>query len=267
MLNNYRCYNINQAEYVHGINNSCKIIPACDKLSIFNSTLTMEEPNMKFHTAIFIAAMFLIFSLFNFNASASHESQSMRHLPYMLMADNDTDIELEQYDTEDDSDEDTEDAYEEEEDSSENILQDDIDSDSESDVEDTLGTDEEDVAQKLGAALDQAAQEEPQAVQAGTMPKECATAAGHIIIMLDEHGINNGISYIKPEAEVEFSNQSGETHKITISPSGFVDQDSFTVPPHRSVSVYASSPLSVTVGKVDVITNGTHTKFFLVICP
>ncbi len=262
---------MNQAEYVHGINNSCKIIPACDKLFMLNSPLTMEEPNMKFHTAIFTAAIFLIFSLLSFNAFAAKHSQNMRNVTYMLMADSDTDIELEQYDTEDDSDEDTdtEDAYEEEEDNSEDMLQDDIESDdeSESDVEDKMGTDEEDVAQKLGAALDQAGQEETQAVQAGTIPPECATAAGHIIIMLDEHGINNGIAYIKPEAEVEFSNQSGETHKITISPSGFVDQNSFTVTPHRSVSVYASSPSSVTVGKVNVTTNGTHTKYFLVICP
>ncbi len=226
---------------------------------------------MKFHTAIFTAAIFLIFSLLSFNAFAAKHSQNMRNVTYMLMADSDTDIELEQYDTEDDSDEDTdtEDAYEEEEDNSEDMLQDDIESDdeSESDVEDKMGTDEEDVAQKLGAALDQAGQEETQAVQAGTIPPECATAAGHIIIMLDEHGINNGIAYIKPEAEVEFSNQSGETHKITISPSGFVDQNSFTVAPHRSASVYASSPSSVTVGKVNVTTNGTHTKYFLVICP
>ena len=100
-----------------------------------------------------------------------------------------------------------------------------------------------------------------------TTPAQCEQAAGHVIIMLESRGINSGVTYVKPGAEVELSNQSGATHRITISPAGFFDKNSATLNPHSTVAMTASSPTQVTVGKIVVNTGNSQTKHFVVICP
>ncbi len=99
--------------------------------------------------------------------------------------------------------------------------------------------------------------------------KSCETeeAAGHVIVMIFDQGTKNDISYIKPGAELEFANQSGQAADITFSPSGFATSDSFTVQPNSSKSVSAGYPAAITTGKAMITINGTHTKHFFVICP
>jgi len=212
---------------------------------------------MKFCATILTTALFLVVSLFNLNISASTHT-GVLDLKSLIIAENHDDMAIEQYEDMD-KNEDTDEA---EEDIFEDTQQEDADSQAEYEMEDEEENDED-----LPSDSGLTEQEESQGMESGKMPAQCSTAAGHIIILLDRNGVRNGISYIQPEAEVEFSNQSGETHQITISPSGFVDKDSFKIPPHGSVSVKADSPLYVTTGKATVTTNGTHTKYFLVICP
>ncbi|MEA3546599.1 MAG: hypothetical protein U9R66_02965 [Thermodesulfobacteriota bacterium] len=100
-----------------------------------------------------------------------------------------------------------------------------------------------------------------------TPPAQCAQAAGHVIILLEDKGIHSGVTYLQPEARVDFQNQSNVTHHVTIWPQGFFTSNNFTITGQSIVARVASSPAQVTVGRIDVSTGNNQTKHFMVICP
>ena len=100
-----------------------------------------------------------------------------------------------------------------------------------------------------------------------TPPAQCAQAAGHVIILLESKGIHSGVTYLQPEARVDFQNQSNVTHHVTIWPQGFFTSNNFTITGQAIVPRVASSYAKVTVGRIEVSTGNSQTKHFMVICP
>ena len=100
-----------------------------------------------------------------------------------------------------------------------------------------------------------------------TPPAQCAQAAGHAIILLESKGIQSGVTYLQPEARVDFQNQSNVTHHVTIWPQGFFTSNNFTIIGQAIVPRVASSPTQITVGRIEVNTGNSQTKHFMVICP
>ncbi len=100
-----------------------------------------------------------------------------------------------------------------------------------------------------------------------TPPAQCAQAAGHVIILLESKGIHSGVTYLQPEARVDFQNQSNVTHNVTIWPQDFFMSNNFTITGQSIVSRVAGSPAQVTVGRIEVSTGNIQTKHFMVICP
>ena len=93
-----------------------------------------------------------------------------------------------------------------------------------------------------------------------TPPAQCAQAAGHVIILLESKGIHSGVTYLQPEARVDFQNQSNVTHHVTIWPQGFFTSNNFTITGQAIVPRVASSPAKVTVGRIEVSTENSQTK-------
>ena len=217
---------------------------------------------MKLHALIITIIISLFFSLFNTGIFAGTARDSSACSTPIILSELDTLIELEEMDDQADTDKNDEDMDEDttddediyavpESDKNDEGISEDVEPDSDEAVEDqSEDADEEDFTI--------------------TDEKSCDTeeAAGHVIIRVSANGVENGISYIKPGAEIEFFNVSGQAVDITISPSGFATSDSFTVQPDASKSVYARYSSEVTVGKA-IITchDGTHTKYFFTICP
>ena len=98
-------------------------------------------------------------------------------------------------------------------------------------------------------------------------PAKCSQAAGRVIILLNSQGIHSGVTYLKPGARVEFSNQSNVTHKVKISPAGFFTSSNFTITPHSKVLMFAGSPSTVTGGSIVVNPGSGQTVLDAVICP
>ncbi len=101
----------------------------------------------------------------------------------------------------------------------------------------------------------------PQALQ------HCTTAAGKVIFKLTTAGIDPGVTYIKAGAHLVFSNRSNAGHDVKIIPSGFFKKDSFRVTINSSVHVKASSPGTVTRGRIVVNQGRNETERYVVICP
>ena len=95
----------------------------------------------------------------------------------------------------------------------------------------------------------------------------CITAVPKAIFVLNTLGISTGVTYIQAGAHVSFTNPSNSGHDVQIVPSGFFDSDSFRVTINSSVHTKASSPDTITRGRIVVNPGKSETEHYVVICP
>ena len=105
------------------------------------------------------------------------------------------------------------------------------------------------------------------AVSQQTLSPKCDQASGHSMFRLTRAGINNGASFIRSGAQVEFWNDSNVTHKVVIMPSGILSNHAFTITPGSKVLVFAGSPGEITGGSIVANPGTAQTVHDIVICP